>query len=318
MVHIHSDIKRGLCLLLLSLSLVTAGTSQASSNATLNVFTCEPEWAALVKQLGGDRVDVYSATTAKQDPHHVQARPSLIAKARRADLLVCSGAELEIGWLPLLLRKAGNSRIASGDGRFFAADYVEKLEIPQELDRRHGDVHATGNPHIHTSPVNILIIAEQLSERLAAIDSENAAHYRSAFSSFDAGWSEAMKRWQVRLSAIDGTRVVTHHRYWSYLNEWLGIELVATLEPVPGVSPSSSYLAGLIKTVEREEPAFIMYVDYVSDRPAEWLSERTGLQAIPLPSSVDFQAGETLIQWFDALADRLEAAVSKERDNTGG
>ena len=316
MVHIHSDIKRGLCLLLLSLSVLSAGTSQA--NDTLSVFACEPEWAALVKQLGGDRVDVYSATTAKQDPHHVQARPSLIAKARRADLLVCSGAELEVGWLPLLLRKAGNNRIASEDGQFFAADYVDKLEIPKELDRRHGDVHATGNPHIHTSPLNILIIAEQLSERLATIDSENAAHYRSAFSSFDATWSEAMKRWQARLSALNGARVVTHHRYWSYLNEWLGIELVATLEPVPGVSPSSSYLAGLIKTVEREEPAFIMYVDYVSDRPAEWLSERTGLQAIPLPASVDFQAGETLIQWFDALADRLEAAVSTERDSAGG
>jgi zinc/manganese transport system substrate-binding protein len=316
MVHIHSDIKRGLCLLLLSLSVVTPGISQA--NDTLSVFACEPEWAALVKQLGGDRVDVYSATTAKQDPHHVQARPSLIAKARRADLLVCSGAELEIGWLPLLLRKSGNSRIISDDGQFFAADYVDKLEIPKELDRRHGDVHAEGNPHVHTSPVNILIIAEQLSEKLATIDSENAAHYRSTFSTFDDDWGEAMKRWETRLSVLDGTRVVTHHRFWSYLNAWLGIELVATLEPVPGVSPSSSYLAGLIKTVEREGPAFIMYVDYVSDRPAEWLSERTGLQAIPLPASVNFQGDETLIQWFDALADMLEEAVSKERDNTSG
>ena len=240
------------------------------------------------------------------------------AKCWRDYLLVCSGAELDVVLLPLLLRKAGYARIASEEGQFFAADYVDKLEIPKELDRRHGDVHATGNPHIHTSPLNILIIAEQLSERLATIDSENAAHYRSAFSSFDATWSEAMKRWQARLSALNGARVVTHHRYWSYLNEWLGIELVATLEPVPGGSPSSSDLAGLIKTVEREEPAFIMYVDYVSDRPAEWLSERTGLQAIPLPASVDFQAGETLIQWFDALADRLEAAVSTERDSAGG
>lgn len=316
MVHIHSDIKRGLCLLLLSLSVLTPGASQA--NDTLSVFACEPEWAALAKQLGGDRVDVYSATTAKQDPHHVQARPSLIAKARRADLLVCSGAELEIGWLPLLLRKAGNSRIISGEGQFFAADYVEKLEIPKELDRRHGDVHAEGNPHVHTSPVNILIIAEQLSERLAVIDSENAVHYRSAFSSFDARWREAVKRWQARMSVLDGVRVVTHHRYWSYLNEWLGIELVATLEPVPGVSPSSSYLAGLINTVEREDPAFIMYVDYVSDRPAAWLSERTGLQAIALPASVNFQGDETLIQWFDALVDRLEAAVSKAGEMTGG
>ena len=145
MVHIHSDIKRGLCLLLLSLNVLTAGTSQASSNATLSVFTCEPEWAALVKQLGGDRVYVYSATTAKQDPHHVQARPSLIAKARRADLLVCSGAELEIGWLPLLLRKAGNSRVMTDQGQFYAADYGDKLEIPERVDRSMGDVHAQGN-----------------------------------------------------------------------------------------------------------------------------------------------------------------------------
>ena len=308
MVHIHSRARRHLGLLLLCFITFTPGISQAA----LNVFACEPEWAALVKQLGGDRVDVYSATTAKQDPHHVQARPSLIAKARRADLLVCSGAELEVGWLPLLLRKAGNNRIISDEGRFFAADHVDKLEIPQVLDRRHGDVHAEGNPHVHTSPVNILIIAEQLSERLAAIDSENAAHYRTAFSAFDDDWREAMKRWQTRLSVLDGARVVTHHRYWSYLNEWLGIELVATLEPVPGVSPSSSYLAGLINTVERDVPAFIMQVDYVNERPAEWLSERTGLPVVQLPASTDFQGGESLIQWFDALADRLEAAMSEQ------
>jgi len=308
-------IRRNLARALLSVAL----SLPTFAYAGLNVFACESEWAALAKELGGDKVDVYTATTAKQDPHYVQARPSLIAKMRQAELLVCSGAELEIGWLPLLLRKAGNSRVMNEEGQFFAADYVDKLEVPERLDRSLGDVHAEGNPHVHTSPANILIIAEHLSERLALVDSDNTEYYQAAYRDFSERWRAAMQEWRERTAVLKGFKVITHHRFWSYLNEWLGIELVATLEPVPGVSPSSSYLAGLIKTVEQEDPAFIMRVDYVSERPASWLSERTGLPVVVLPASVNFHDGETSRDWFESLITSLEAAASKtEGDGSGG
>lgn len=146
--------------------------------AALNVLACEPEWAALSKALGGDLVTVTSATTGAQDPHHVQARPSLISKARKADLLVCTGAELEIGWLPLLQRKTSNSAIQNGaDGHFMATNYVTMLGVPAVLDRSQGDVHAMGNPHIQTDPNNITDVAAALNERLQLLDPDNADSY---------------------------------------------------------------------------------------------------------------------------------------------
>jgi zinc/manganese transport system substrate-binding protein len=134
------------------------------ARAALNVFACEPEWAALAKEIGGQRVAVASATTAQQDPHHVEARPSLIAHMRRADLLVCTGAELETGWLPVLLARSGNAKVQPGKpGYFEAAAFVELLDVPTTVDRSHGDIHAAGNPHVHTDPRRLAIIAERLA-----------------------------------------------------------------------------------------------------------------------------------------------------------
>lgn len=328
MVHTHSEIKtvqrasectvlilfRQLTgvvfsLFFICMLLLVPGLSQAK----LNVFACEPEWAALAQALGGEKLDIYSATTAMQDPHHVQARPSLIAKTRRADLIVCSGAELEVGWLPLLLRKAGNRHITSSQGQFYAADYVDKLEIPERLDRSHGDVHAEGNPHVHTSPENILRIAEALSQKLAAVDAENAEFYHMQFVSFKARWTDAIHAWKKQSIVLKDINVITHHKFWSYLNHWLDINLVATLEPLPGVSPSSSYLAGLIETAEKDDVRFIMSVAYVNEKPAEWLSDRTGLKIIVLPASADFQSGESLVQWFDGIMRQLTLAAQPKR-----
>ena len=283
------------------------------SQASLNIFACEPEWASLARELGGDRLEIYSATTALQDPHHVQARPSLIAKMRQADLIVCSGAELEIGWLPLLLRKAGNSDVASADGRFFAAEHVTMLDVPERVDRSMGDVHEQGNPHVHTSPENILLIARALTEKLASLDKDNSAYYQQRHDQFRDQWRGAMQRWQDKASSLKGLRVITHHRFWSYMNQWLGIELVATLEPLPGVKPSSSYLARLIKTAEEKQVQMIMHVSYVNEKPATWLSGRTGLPVVALPASADFQAGESLLQWFDGIVNKLVSVTGNDQ-----
>ena len=277
-----------------------------SAQAALNVFACEPEWAALAKAIGGDRVTVYSATTAMQDPHHIQARPSLIAKARRADLLVCSGAELEIGWLPLLLRKSGNADVQPGrPGNFAAADYVEKFGVPEKLDRRLGDVHAEGNPHIHTSPENILPVAAALHQRISELDPDNADYYRSQYAVFERNWRQKLQQWQQQVASLQGVNIVTHHNYWTYLNHWSGMNVLATLEPVPGVSPSSSHLAKLKKQLSQQEIKMIIHVAYVSDRPSQWLSEQTDAPVIVLPATVDYQDGQTLSQWFDEVMQQL-------------
>jgi len=277
-----------------------------SAQAALNVFACEPEWAALAKAIGGDRLTVYSATTAMQDPHHIQARPSLIAKARSADLLVCSGAELEIGWLPLLLRKSGNARVRpSQAGNFAAADYVEKYGVPEKLDRRLGDVHAEGNPHIHTSPENILLVADALHQRLSELDPGNGDYYRAQYAVFETHWRQKMQQWQQQVTSLHGANIVTHHNYWTYLNRWSGMNVLATLEPVPGVSPSSSHLAKLKKQLSQQEIKMIIHVSYVSDRPSQWLAEQTGAPVVALPATVDYQGGQTLSQWFDEVMQKL-------------
>lgn len=281
-----------------------------ASQAALNVFACEPEWAALAQELGGDRLEIYSATTAQQDPHHIQARPSLIARTRKADLLVCTGAELEVGWLPLLLRRAGNPRIQPGQpGHFLAADHVEMLEVPEKLDRSLGDIHAGGNPHVHTDPRNILRVAGRLSQRLQALDPDHADSYQQRYMAFEAGWQDSMRIWSERARPVKGAKIVVHHHFWSYLNDWLGLNRIATLEPVPGVSPTTRHLAEVKQLLQRQPAVMIVNTSYMNDRPVRWLSDQTGIPIVTLPATVDFQQDETLQQWFEGLVQAIGEPV---------
>src|SRR5499427_388606 len=169
----------------------------APAVAALNVFATVPEWGALAKELGGDNVNVYTATNALQDPHHVEAKPSLIARARSADLVVATGAELEIGWLPLVTQQAGNPAIQPGKpGYFEAAPFVTLLEKPTRLDRAEGDVHPGGDPHIQTDPRNIARVAGPLVQRLAELDPENADYYKSRYQAFADKWTAAINKWE--------------------------------------------------------------------------------------------------------------------------
>jgi len=279
------------------------------SQSALNVFTCEPEWAALVKELSDGEINIYSATTSTQDPHHIQARPSLIAKARRADLLICTGAELEVGWLPLLLRKAGNAKIQPGQaGYFMAADYVDMLEVPTTLDRSLGDIHASGNPHIHLNPNNIVRVANALTQRLLELDENNSLRYQQNQAQFIKSWQQAMADWSKRAISLHGKKIVMHHNSWPYLNHWLGLNAVATLEPIPGVPPASSHLARLKKRLSHDDVAMIIHAAYINERSAQWLSAKTRIPVVSLPASVNFQQGETLEQFYDAVINALLAA----------
>lgn len=277
----------------------------------VRVFACEPEWAALAREIGGDRVDVYSAVTGLQDVHVVQARPSLIAKYRRADLVVCTGAEMESGWLPLLLRQGANPEAQPGKPGFLeAARHVRMLEKPVSLDRALGDLHAMGNPHIQTAPGNIAAVAPILAERLSLVDPPGAAQYEAGAADFLRRWQSATKEWEARAAPVAGMPIITHHRSWVYLVDWLQMVEVASLEPKPGIEPSASHLAALLEQVRDEDVRLIVRSAYQSARASEWLSERTGITATVLPHTVGSVEGtDDLFSMFDTIIERLLEAT---------
>ena len=269
-----------LCLFLLS-------TMANIAHANLEIFTCEPEWASLATELGGDKISVFSATTGKQDPHHIEARPSLIAKIRRADLIICTGAELEAGWLPVLLSKSGNDKIQLGKpGYFMATDYVELLEKPSSVDRSQGDVHSGGNPHIQTSPHNIALVAKALNQRLAELDNNTQSSYDSAYTNFNQRWSTAITRWEKQAEPIKHKSFAVDHRSWIYLADWLNVDMSVTLEPKLGIPPTSEYLAELIRTVNQKNINKVIYAAYSNPRAAQWLADRSNIKAIELPYTI--------------------------------
>lgn len=282
-----------------------------SAHAALNILACEPEWASLAHELGGDLVKVTSATTALQDPHHIEARPSLIAKARNADLVVCTGAELEIGWLPLLLQQSGNAKIQPGaPGYFEAARYVTLLEVPATLDRAQGDVHASGNPHIQTDPRNIAHVAAVLGARLAELDPAHAADYQKRAADFSARWGNAIARWEQQATMLKEASVVVQHKSWTYLTRWLGLVEVTALEPKPGVEPSSAYLAGVLAKLQQQPAKMILRAAYNDSRPSEWLAERASIPAVVLPFTVGGnERSQDLFSLFDDTVQRLLEAA---------
>ncbi len=258
-----------------------------SAFATLNVLACEPEWGALARELGGDKVSARDATNAFQDPHRIEAKPSLIAQARKADLLICTGTELEIGWLPLLLRQSGNPAIQPGQpGYFEAALLVKRLEVPTRMDRADGDVHPGGNPHIQTDPRNIRLVADALSKRLAEIDSVNTAYYQQRQADFAQRWQAAIQRWEAQAAPLKGTAIVVQHRGFPYLSNWLGLQEVATLESKPGMEPSSAYLASVLETLKQKPARMVVRAAYNHERPSRWLAERTAIKVVELPYTV--------------------------------
>lgn len=259
----------------------------ASSFAKLQIFACEPEWAALSAALAGDQADIFTATTARQDPHHIEARPSLIARMRNADLVVCSGAELETGWLPLLLRSSANPKVqVNQPGYFEAALQVERLDIPAQLDRSAGDVHSQGNPHVHLDPHRLLKIGAALSARLQAIDADNADGYRQRLQQWSADFSGAIAQWEQQAATLRGRKVVVYHDNWKYLVEWLQLKQVATIEPKPGIPPSGADQKRLLETLTADKPAAILVAAFENAKAAHWLGEKMQVPVIVLPFTV--------------------------------
>jgi zinc/manganese transport system substrate-binding protein len=284
------------------------------AHAALRVFACEPEWGALTQELGGNLVDVSVATSALQDPHQIQAKPSLIARARSADLVVCTGAELEIGWLPVLLQQSGNAKVQPGQsGNFAAADYVRKLDIPTQLDRAQGDVHAAGNPHIQTDPRNIALVANALGARLQQVDAAHAAQYAQHLADFAQRWQQALARWNAQAAPLRGVTVVSQHKAFVYLYDWLGMKEVAVLEPKPGVEPTASHLQEVLTQLKTTPARMTLYSAYQDPRAAEWLSKNAGVTAVKVPFTVGGTDGaKDLFGLYEDTLTRLLAAGAQK------
>jgi zinc/manganese transport system substrate-binding protein len=281
----------------------------APTAAALNIFACEPEWGALARELGGDKASIYVATTALQDPHRIEARPSLIARARTADLVVCTGAELEIGWMPLVQTQSGNARIQAGQpGYFEAAGQLVLIEIPQRVDRSMGDVHAAGNPHVHLDPSNIARVAAALAERMAQLDPGDAAQYRARARAFLERWQQASARWKKEGAPLKGMPIVVYHKDMTYLIRWLGLREVGALEPKPGVPPTASHLSELLTNLGRDPAKAVVRAAYADPRAAQWLSERAKIPALMLPFTVGgSERAKDLYGLFDDTLSRLLA-----------
>jgi len=292
--------------------LISILTLPLTVQAKLNVFACEPEWAALSEEIGGSLVKATSATNPLQDPHYIEARPSLISKVRKADLVVCSGAQLEIGWLPMLLSKANNPDVLPGQEGFLeASSVVPRLDVPASVDRAQGDMHPQGNPHIQMNPYNIALVAAALGERMAALDPENAAAYAAGTEDFLLRWNAAIAVWEERAAPLAGERVVCHHKSWVYLEDWLQLEEVATLEPVPGIPPTTAHLSKLLAQLGTDGSGAdaIIRAPFQSAKASEWLQEQTGIPAVMLPLTVGGSDGaDDLFGLFDDVLDRLLAA----------
>lgn len=294
----------------LSAAGLTVGVPGAA--LALQVFTCEPEWAALVRELA-PHAQVRSATHALQDPHHIEARPSLIAQLRRADLAVCTGAALESGWLPVLQQRAGNARVQDGaDGMFYAADHVSLIDPRPPGSPFDGDVHEQGNPHFHLDPRRLLDVASALAERLEKVDPARREAYRERARVFERDWRTRIERWGVQMAPLKGRRVAAQHTTYAYLWRWAGIVQTADLEPKPGLPPTAAHLQRVLEATRQAPPRAVVVSSYQDARPARWLVQQLGgsVALLQLPATVAEQGEQAdLGGFFDHLLTRLLEAL---------
>jgi len=279
----------------------------------LTVFACEPEWASLSRALLPG-VKVHSATSHLQDPHHIEARPSLIAQMRSADLAVCTGAELEAGWLPMLQAKAGNAKIQNGQpGMFYAADHVSLVNpFKGVVTPFSGDVHVLGNPHVHTDPKRLLTVARALALRMAALAPLEKTRIEQQLKQFEEAMAQRIPSWEQQARPLKGRSIITQHANFAYLWLWLGLTPMADLEPKPGVPPTPAHLSRTLALSQSNPPMALVIAQHHDPRPAKWLSGQLGAphKLVVLPATVTDEQPDALFRWYDLMVQRLLQVAS--------
>ncbi|MES2677844.1 MAG: zinc ABC transporter substrate-binding protein [Pseudomonadota bacterium] len=285
--------------------------ANAKDWATAQIFACEPEWGALAREIVGNKAKVVVAMNEFDNPHFVKIEPRIISDLRKADILFCSGANLEVKWLPDLLKKVSKPDIQiGGSGYFMASDYVRKLDVPQVQsdDVIKNNIHPFGNPHIHLNPNNIPPIATEFLKRILAIDSANAKFYQKNYDNFIKRWNLAIVRWEFQAQDLKNMPIIIEHDQWAYLADWLGLKVVAKLEEKPGtIPPSSQYLLKVLRQIKTNPADVVLYAPFEDKNSIFWFANRARIKAILLPytvSSTDSQA-QNLFGLFDETINSL-------------
>ncbi len=275
--------------------------------ARINIAVSYPYISAITKSIGGEHIKIVVLAKGNWDPHFVVPRPSLISKVRNADALIMNGGQLEIGWMPALLRRAGNPKTNIGSDSFLnLSRHVKLLNKPTTVDRAGGDIHPDGNPHFHLDPQNIIILAKTIEQFLLSIDAEHSDIYKKNYENFSSSWQKKMKIWQEKMDAKKGMKVIQFHNNLAYFNKAYGLETIGTIEPLPGIPPSSRHVIKTIKLIKEQKPCCILHDVYHSTKTAEFIHKKTGIKIILMPH--DIGALET-IEDLTSLFDYLTRAV---------
>ena len=282
-----------------------------AADAKIKVVTTLPDFASLAREIGGDKIDVSTMAKPTEDPHFVDARPSFVVQLRSADVLIDGGAELEIGWLPPLLQNARNPKIEVGKpGRVQASQGVRLMNVPAEVTRAAGDVHALGNPHFMTDPIIAKTVALHIAQSFAAVDAPNAAFYEANYKKFEATINAKLQEWGIAMLPFKGQSVVAYHDSWVYFAHRFGLNIDIFLEPKPGIPPSPSHLAEVIEKIKAQKIKTIIVEPYHDRKIAEKVASSTGAKVVDfaqypgaLPNT------DSYVKLIDTLVSRLAAAL---------
>jgi zinc/manganese transport system substrate-binding protein len=277
----------------------------------LKVVATVPDLAAIASEIGGEHVEVTAMALSTQDPHFVDARPNLALALSRADLLLLVGLQLEVGWLPPLLTGARNGDIQPGArGYLDCSQFVSLLQVPTgQVDRSMGDVHPGGNPHYLYDPRNAILVAEGVAARLSELDPENANVYDHNAAHFAEHLSQSISRWEAQLAGLRGQPVIEFHRSLVYLEEWLGFEVVADIEPKPGVAPTPAHIVQVISAGRQHDVSLVFKESFYPDTTAALVAEKLGARLVNMPGGAAYESGQSYEARFDALADSLVAVI---------
>jgi zinc/manganese transport system substrate-binding protein len=282
--------------------------SPRAAFADLEVVATVPTLAALAKEIGGEHASVVSLALPTQDPHFVDAKPSLALKLRDADLLLAVGLSLEVGWLPNLQSGSRNASIQNGaQGYLECASYVGVLDVRETVDRSKGDIHPGGNPHYLYDPRQIAQCAAAIAGRMGELDGDNADSYKSNLKKLLKRLHFRRKKLEKRLADHRGTPIVTYHRSWVYLSDWLGLKEVAYLEPKPGIPPSPAHVAEVLAAARKNGVKIVLQENFYPNDTGGLVAEKAGASLVVVPAAVDFDGGETVAKWLD----RLVGAIAK-------
>lgn len=287
--------------------------SATGAEGKIRVVTTTPDLASIAKAIGGELVEVESIARGYQDPHYVHAKPSYTLTLRRADLLVYTGLQLELGWLPLLIEGARNPRLLGGaPGHLDASAAIRNvLQVPTgPVSRALGDIHPFGNPHYFLDPRNGLLVAELLAGRLKDLDPENSNSYEENLRRFQESLEGSIRQWERRMAPYRGTEVVTYHQQWEYLMDWLGWRIVGVVEDKPGVPPSPRHVADLIQTMRQQKTRLLLAANFRDPKIPRLMAERTGAKLLVLPVLPGGEKGiEGYEDLFEYILSRLEEGL---------